>query len=217
MAQLSDFAPYILPYVPGCPSPLAEQHARDVCIDFCMRSLIVQLALDPIDAIQGQIENDLDTPNGTLTHLILEAWYEGRRMGQFKSGDTSSQAEAFNLLFAGADVDGGVPKSVQLTPTNTFLFDVAPAATSLAAVTMKVATKPTRTTTTVDDILFNDYADAIGQGVVSRLMRLPGQPFTSAAWTVNQGVYEAARTGARIRATKSFGGAGMTVRSRRFI
>jgi hypothetical protein len=217
MAQLSDFAPYILPYVPGCPNPLAEQHVRDVCIDFCMRSLIVQLALDPIDAIQGQIENDLDTPNGTLTHLILEAWYEGRPMGQFKSSDTSSQAEAFNLLFAGADVDGGVPKSVQLTPTNTFLFDVAPAATSLAAVTMKVATKPNRTTTTVDDLLFNDYADAIGQGVVSRLMRIPGQTFTGKDWTIYEGNYLSTRTGARIRADKSFGRAPTTVRSRRFI
>jgi hypothetical protein len=217
MAQLSDFAPYILPYVPGCSSPLAEQYVRDVCIDFCMRSLIVQLALDPIDAIQGQIENDLDTPNGTLTHLILEAWYEGRPMGQFKSGDTCSQAEAFNLLFAGADVDGGVPKSVQLTPTNTFLFDVAPFVTSLAAVTMKVATKPTRKTTAVDDLLFNDYADVIGQGVVSRLMRIPGQTFTSGSWTIYESVYESARTSARIRAEKSFGRAATTVRTRRFI
>ncbi len=216
MAQLSDFAPYVLPYVVGCPEPLMEQHVRDTCIDFCSRTSIIQLALDPIDALQGQIECDLDTPNGTITHLILEAWYEGRPLGQFKSGDTSSTAEAFNLLFAGADVYGGTPKSVQLTPTNTFMFDVAPFADSIAGVTMKVALKPTRTTTTVDDLLFNDYADTIGQGTVSRLMRLPGQTFSSRDWTAYESMYQVARTNARIRASKSFGRAGMFMRPRRF-
>jgi hypothetical protein len=217
MAQLSDFAPYVLPYVPGCPSPLAEQHTRDVCIDFCMRSLIVRLALDPIDAVVGQIENDLDTPNGTLAHTIIEAWYEGRPMGQFKAGDTNSTAEAFNLLFIGADISGGTPTAVQLTPNNTFLFDVAPSVASPAGVTMTVSTKPTRTTTTVDDLLFNDYADSIGLGVVSRLMRLPNQPFSSSSWNIHQAMYESARTSARVRAEKSFGSAATFVRPRRFI
>ncbi len=193
-----------------------EQMVRDVCIDFCMRSSVVQLALDPMDAVQGVIENDLDTPNGTVTHQILEAWFNARALSQFKSGDVVSRPDAFNQLFAGANVVGGVPCAVQLTPNNTFLFDVAPAFTSPAAITMKVATKPTRTATTVDDILF-EYADAIGQGAVSRLMRLPGQPFTSAAWSLHQSTYESERTRARIRAEKSFGRAASYVRPRRFM
>jgi hypothetical protein len=216
MAQLSDFAPYVLPYVPGCPGPLMEQHVRDTCIDFCMRSNIVQIALDPMDATQGVIENDLDTPNGTVAHQIIEAWFNGKELGQFKSGDVLSRPEAFNELFAGANTVGGVPRAVQLTPRNTFLFDVAPAFTSTSAITMKVVTKPTRTTTIVDDILF-EYADAIGQGTASRLMRIPNQPFTSSAWNVHQSTYESERTRARIRAEKSFGRAASYVRPRRFI
>jgi len=216
MAQLSDFAPYVLPYVPGCPGPLMEQHVRDTCIDFCMRSNIVQLALDPMDATQGVIENDLDTPNGTVAHVIIEAWINGLELGQFKAGDVLSRPEAFNEQFAGANKFGGVPRAVQLTPNNTFLVDVAPAFTLPSAITMKVATKPNRTTTTVDDILL-EYADAIGQGAVSRLMRIPGQAFTSSAWNIHQTSYESERTRARIRAEKSFGRAASYVRPRRFI
>lgn len=75
MAYLSDFLPYVPPYLPGCSTPLAEMTIRQICIDFCNHSQVVQGQLDPMDIIKGQTVYDIETPNGSETVFIRQAFF----------------------------------------------------------------------------------------------------------------------------------------------
>jgi len=164
MAQLQDFLQYVLPYVPGCSDPLAEQFIRDICIDFCAGSSIVQFTHDPISLVAGQTEYDIDTPQGTEATLILAASYRGMPMRVLKTGDN-----AFN----GREIPAGNPSALLQSPKGTFTLDRTPESDQANVIQMLVSTKPKRTATGVDDVLL-EYAYEIGQGVLGRLMLMPG-------------------------------------------
>lgn len=199
MATIADFLPLVLPYATGCPSPLALQHIRDICIDFCTHAAVVQVDIDPIDTVAGQIEYDIDTPTGQETTLILEAAYLGNPLSIFKNGDAA------------------LSNAIRQTPGNTFVFGLAPQESTPQAITLRVATRPTRTANVVADVLLNDYSHAISMGVVGRLMLIPGHAFSNPGSAVAySSIYTTARTDARIRADRSFGSADMRVRPRRF-
>jgi len=214
MASLSDFLPYVLPFVDGCSEPMAEQHIRDICIDFCAHSGVVQFSVDPIDVVQGQVDYDIDTPIGTVTHLIHEAWFQWRPLGVFKTGDIANRPE---LYFPQPGSAGGTPVAIKQGPDNTFKLDIAPAESIPGAIVLLVSTKPTRKAATVDDLLLSDYAYEIGQGVAARLMRIPKKEFSDPASSMAcEQIYQLARATARIRAEQSFGRTTSRVRPRRF-
>lgn len=208
MATLSDFLPHVLPYVPGCSNPLAEQHLRDICIDFCTHAPIVQELLDPINARAGVAEYDIDTRSGTQVTLILEASYLGLRLGALHSEALSRTTGA---------IPSGTPSAYMQAASSTLTLNAAPPHDAAQAIRLLVATRPKRTASNVDDVLLNDYGYQIGQGAVGRLLMIPGHPFSDPrnafAYTAN---YSTARTEARIRAERSFGQTGLRVRPRPF-
>lgn len=207
MAQLQEFMQYVLPYTPGCTDPLAEQYIRDVCIDFCVGSSIAQFTVDPIDVQAGQVEYDIDTPTGSETSLILAASYNGVPLSIEKTGDS---------VFMGAALPIGTPNALMQAATNIFTLNSTPQFDAPGAIQMLVATKPTRTATSVADVLL-EYAYEIGLGVVGRLLLIPGHEFSApqlaAAYTAT---YSTAKFAARIRAERSFGAAPTRARPRAF-
>ena len=207
MANLSDFMPHILPYVAGCSYPLAEQHLRNICIDFCMKAPIVQVSLDPVSVVANQREYDLEAPTGSVVHLILEAWFQGVPLSIYKTRDD-----------LGINIATGMPTAIKQSAEQIFTLNYAPGYSVQDAITMNVSTKPAPNSTTVDDVLLNDYSYAIAMGTVSRLMMLPRQDFTDpvAAMTYLK-TYEIERAEARIRAEASFGQVTSYVRPRSFI
>lgn len=208
MAMLADFLPWVLPYVSGCSSPLAEQQIRFICIDFCSHAPLVQLTLDPMDAIMGQTEYEIETPTGMETTLIRQAFFRGRALLVSNGRDRTALPQS---------MPPGEPACLQQQAGNGFELDRPPGQDYLQAIQLRVATKPSRNATTVAEVLLNDYAYPIGLGVVGRLLLMPGQAFSNPpnARTYTE-AYLSARTEARIRAEQAFGNAGMQVRPRRF-
>ncbi|MFB9244946.1 hypothetical protein [Massilia antarctica] len=208
MANLSDFFAHVLPYVTGCSYPLAEQHIRDICIDFCSHAPVAQVATDPLDVVHGERQYDIDTPSESVATIILEAAYYARPLRIVKTGD---------MHLACLQGRTGEPWSIQQAATNVFTLDATPTQDAAQAIKLLVATRPTRTADTVADVLLDDYAFDIGQGVVGRLMRIAGHEFTNlAAAGLYTREYEIARTAARIRAEQSFGRTASRVRPRAF-
>lgn len=217
MNNLSDFLPYVLPSVVGCTDPLAEQTIRDICIDFCTISGVVQVTLDPITIYVGQIDYTMDLPSGTQAHLIIEAWLNSQRLGLFKTGDVISRPELYNMSFDGAATNIGAPSAIKQAADNSFKLDAASSVRLVNALTLTVSTKPTRKSVRVDSILFNDYAYEIGQGAIARLQKIPGKPWSNAPAAMgSEEIYIRARTDARIRAEASFSQAETRVRPRKF-
>ena len=80
MASFDSLVKEVLPYVPGCPDTLVENHLRSATIDFAERSKAYVLDLDPITTVSGVYEYDFDQPSGTEVHQILWMTYDGNDM-----------------------------------------------------------------------------------------------------------------------------------------
>jgi hypothetical protein len=216
MVSLSEFMPYVLPSVPGCTDVLAEQYLRDVCIDFCSKTLLIQRDHDPVSVVAGQADYDLDPPTGARVHMVMQAWFERQPLDVVTPDSPGMRPEVFNSGFQGADTNTGNPTKLIQKDDLTFTLERAPSVDSISAVTMRIALKPTRNATDVENILLDDYAYEIGQGAAARLMRIPGQPFTNIQLALAyETTYVTARNTAQARANRSYGRGTQQVQMRR--
>lgn len=206
MAKLIDFLPRVLQAVPGCSEPLAIQHIRDICIDFCVFTQIWQETLDPIDTTALITEYDLSPPAGALIHAVNNSWFKGRPLTVANTDSNHIRPEIFNNQFPGANVQPGDPLLLIVNYADkTFTLDPAPQYTESKTLTLRATLKPTRASQSVPDILLQEYEFAISQGAISRLARIPGQSFTDMnVAAIASGFYGDARHSATIRANKTF-------------
>lgn len=172
MISLSAFFPRLLPNVLGCPEPLAQQALLDSAIEFCGRSLAVTTTLDAVTLTAGETSFVVPTPADTTIAQVLNLWFDGRQI------DPTPYSEATDAIastgepryFYGQDIDEVF--NITLMP--------APDRTVAGGVIVRAALKPTRTATTVHNILFERYAPAIVDGALAILMAINDQSFSNA-------------------------------------
>jgi hypothetical protein len=168
---LSAFFPRLLPSVIGCPEPLAQQALLDSAIEFCERSLAVTTTLDAVTLAAGEASFEVETQRNTTIAQVLNLWFDGRQI------DPSPYSEATEIAstngepryFYGQDIDEIF--NITLMP--------APDRTVQGGVIVRAALKPTRTATTVHNILFERHAQAIVDGALAILMAIPDQSFSN--------------------------------------
>lgn len=183
MAQLAKFLPYVLPYATSCPVPLAEQVLRAVCFDFCSRTNIIQ-SIATQNVVAGVADYEVDVPSGMDLGTVISVFY-----GDTKIMAVPLEAVTSGSALAGATVGGDSPTTG--SPTCYFLkmqgdpvislFPV-PDVGSVAGLTIRASFTPSITATSVDDRLFNEWADAIASGAIARLLAAPDQSFGNSAY-----------------------------------
>ena len=184
--------PEILPMVPGCPDTLIENNIRSAVIEFCQKSEAYQLELDPITTVKGIYEYDLEAPSGTTVDKILWMTHNGKDLEPITSTLLEQRIpkwrEESNVPAYFIQQSSGV---VNLAPV--------PSTTVVASTSVRVVLKPTYTSASCDDDVMNDYRDAIINGTLFRLLRMPNKEwsdFSSAGvygQLFNQGVEDAKR------------------------
>jgi len=179
MASYDLFLPYVLPDAPGCPEIAATQAIRSAAIDFCERSLILQRDHDPVTVVKNVIDYDFDPPiTGTLVTKLMRAWFERDEL-EVVAPDMVSDPTVYNATFSNANPMTGKTKQIIQKDERTFSVFPKPDATYANVLTMRVALKPTRTSTTCEDVLFEDYAEFIAHGAKARLCMTPGKSYTN--------------------------------------
>lgn len=178
MATLTQFLPYVLPHVPGCPDAVAEIAVRNACIDFCHTTLLVQ-TLTTQDIVVGQQDYNLTVPANSVLSRVLKVFY-----GDIELAANTVESVNSGLIVRG-DVGGGVQRSdspviyFQKTPTLASISVYPLPATAMTlGLAVRAAFAPNRTATTVDDSLFQYWAEEIASGALHRLMATPGQQFS---------------------------------------
>lgn len=173
-----DFFDEVLPYLPGCTPALAKVAIRNAVIDFCEGSLILQRDHDPVSALEGIIDYEFDPPTGYLVTKVMRAWYKGNELTA-KAPDELPSPNLYNTAYPNAVVTKQDPSIITQKDERTFTIYPHPQETATSAITMRVALKPTRASTSIEDVIFEDYAEIIGHGAKYRLMSAPSKPFTS--------------------------------------
>ena len=174
---LTAFLPYVLPQVPACTDPLAEQAIRSACIEFCTESLLIQ-ELVTTSMLAGVQDYEVEVPTNAmlvklLGMLIADQWIEPTTVESVRSG------AALRGTVGATEPRYGTPEVYfQKTPTaSEFSFYPIPSETVPEGVTVRAAFAPSRTASLVPDALFTDWVEEIAAGALTRLYAMSSQPF----------------------------------------
>lgn len=204
MKNHDQFLDYVMPHVPGCTVNLALHEIKSVIIDFCDKSMILQETLDPITTIENIPDYDLEPSKDRLVVKILKGWFKNERLTP-ESVDEIGKPSIYNQTIADVTTVKGDPKIYTQKDPRTFSLYPIPNETVANSITMRVAVKPTRSVDTIDDFIYEDYAETIGHGAVARLCLSPDKPYYNEKLAVaREALYRAGLNVARDRALKAF-------------
>lgn len=180
MASVDVFLSRLMPSVIGCPDALARQAILDSAIEFCEETQVIQVISEPQDVTAEVGVYDLDLPAGQGVVTTLKVWYGTTLLGP------TPIAQVNNILaYVGS---AGNQSPVLGTPTSFFEFSPTviglypiPDVSGVGMFSARVATKPLRTATVLDDILYQDWVEAIVAGARQRIHAMPEQFFSSDA------------------------------------
>jgi hypothetical protein len=201
----------------GCSKPLARQAIRLACIDFCRDAMVVQ-DLQLYDVVAGQADYPLTIPaSSQLTRVLgvmyIDSWLTPSSVEQVRA------ALPLRGNVGDAQVQSSSPKTYFLkTPsTSTISLYPVPDTAVILGLTVRSAYTPSNLATTVDDILFNYWAEEIAAGAVARLKVMPNVPFTDQAGaSVARKAFETAKREATIQARTGLIAAASRVQPRAF-
>ena len=177
MTPYTSFLDYVLPHVPGCTNEMALLEIKSSIIEFCEKSLILQVDQDPVTVIGGISDYDLEPPSNRLVVKILKAWYKEIPILPISPDDVSTPS-IYNAG-SGAAITKADPRWYIQKDVRTYSLYPIPKDTARLALTMRVALKPTRTSTSIDDFIFEEYAEIIANCAIARLCLSPGKPYTN--------------------------------------
>lgn len=180
MKALSTFLPFVIPHVPGCSDPMAEQAILTACIDLCDRSSVHQ-STSSESAQPGQSDYDVEVPRMATVATVLAVFYRQNKLTAASREMVSNAIAVRGEPVAGDTIAQGTPQEWFCRDPVTAVVSIypPPAETAAGAVTIVAAFKPQRTATQVADFLFDDYADDVAAGAIARLLNVPAQLWTN--------------------------------------
>lgn len=178
MSAYEDFFPYVLTEVAGAPEPVVVMAIRNACIEFCEKSLVLTRDHDPVTLVPGKVDYDLEPPGGYLVVKVMRAWLDTRELNP-AAPDFVSDPAVYNRLFSSYQSAPSTPQVYLQKEERSITVWPVPDQRFRNGLTMRVALKPTRASTQIEDVVFEDYAEAIGHGAVYRLMSSVGKPYSN--------------------------------------
>ena len=178
MASYEDFFPYVLPEVIGAPEPVVLLAVRNACIEFCEKSLVLTRDHDPITVLPNIVDYDLEPPRGYLVVKVQKAWIENNKIDPL-APDFVRDASVYNRLFASYQSAPSTPTAYLQKEERTITIWPVPDRKLTNGLTLRVALKPTRSSDTIDDVIFEEYAETIASGALTRLMSSAEKPYTN--------------------------------------
>lgn len=164
----ADFGPYVLPYVIGCPYPTLELQVKLAAIEFCEKTKCWVKPLEPAQTY-GQ-------------HLLeVDASYERARIVDIQRVQVGGVAWPIVDPADGiwrAQADDGRAFCFPAT-SGVMIYPLQPNGTSVVVTASLV---PTLDATSLDASMY-EHIEAIANGAIAKIMRIPGQPFTGDAGT----------------------------------
>lgn len=215
MLILDVFLSRLMPSVPGCPEPLARQALLDSTIEFCEETGVVKVTTDPIGLQAGNAVYSVDVPMQQQVVTVQRAWYGTRELIAAPSAMVS-EVEAYTGNAAPST--GQEPTHyLEFAPGEVSLFPT-PGEGATAMLVFRATTKPTRSASSVENVLFEDWAEVIVAGALRRLHGTPDTPFSSDQLSMRQaGLFQLGVSKARQEALRGRVRGSMLIAHRAFV
>lgn len=211
MATLSDFYPYVMPSVQGCPTPLVINAVRCAVNDFCERTMMWRYKFEAADLIAGQRDYSFVTPVGSSIAKPVYVAVNGFQLQPTNTDDLDA------LTMGWRDAESSQPAMYYMDYNSTLVILPTPTISAVGGLDLEVALKIDITADYVPDWMFQNWAEIIAHGALMRLHAMPGK-----AWADTQTVqyhrskFREGITHARSRTMKSFAKQGKAVQPRLF-
>lgn len=153
----NDFFPWVLPFTPGVPFSMARAEIRSAAIDFCEESLCWREDLDDVSVLAAVTEHALDPPDNATAIAALET----------VTPSTSSKAWTAGTHYTFDAISGLLTLTV--SPGSAYTLEIV------------AAVKPSRTSATIKDSIFENFVDGIAAKAIQRLLQIPGKQWSNPA------------------------------------
>lgn len=167
--QWSDFAPYVMPHVIGCPSPIMEHHAKLMTMNWCRKTLCWQKWLDDCRTVPGQPVIELDVEQGLHIVKVFQVHVGGRQIDMV-------HPQAGRAVAAEGQDDGA---EAVFYDTNGTLYKLPTPTERLPVRVFAALTTSMGSSTFPDDLA--EYVPDIAPGITASIQMLPKQVFSSPA------------------------------------
>jgi hypothetical protein len=180
MKPITLFYSRLMPWVVGCPEPIAAQALVDAAIRFCEETSVVTYTCQPQDAVADEGLYRLAVPALQSIVVTQKVWYGTTLLTPVPSTDVSNVLAAVGAV-GDTEVATGEPSCFFESSPGVIKVYPVPATLATNMISAKVATRPSRSATSLDDVLYEDWADAIVAGARARLHAMPNQFFSNDA------------------------------------
>lgn len=168
------FYPEVLPHFPSLPEIVVTNAIRNACIEFCDRTDWLYYTPTPISVIASEDEYALDdVPTDTTVARIESAWFSNLPL------TAKSEVDLRRIFGLDWRKQIGRPQYITQYVPETLVVVPAPMVSLSNGLELTVVLRPTRASTTVDDSLFERWAEVIAAGAKCRLHEVPGHAYES--------------------------------------
>jgi len=167
------FLPEVMPYVHDVPEIVAVQAIRNACIQFCEETHYLQENLDPIAGQENVGEYDLDANDSNYKVVeIMQAYYGDQLL-------IPKAQEELNQIYRTSNWEDlkGNPYYYFRPRASVVRLVTKPIITEQNKLKVKAAIAPKRSSTTVDEEIFERFLEYIAHGARARLYNTPNQPY----------------------------------------
>ena len=167
MKLWSEFYDYLMPWVPGCPSGMADLHLRMAARKFCDGTLCWRDWLDNTTTIANTVVYDFETDTTQDVVQLLHANFDGCSIPVIRQEDVPRDWRTNTCV--GISI---------FALTNAEQFALVPVQAAGLIVQTEVALRPSVSATGIEDHIFNSYAELIALGAAGSLAALPKKPYS---------------------------------------
>jgi hypothetical protein len=166
----SQFQPFVQVDVPACPKALIIEAIRQTVIDFCQVTGFWRKELDGFNTIATDDEYELITPVYSTIADILTIKVNERTIEAKTQDDLENDFDNWRTLT-------GSPKYYFLPDKKTLVL--IPIPDDAYPVRIIVSLKPTQSAQDCDEIIFEEYKQAIVDGALAWLMDKPSKDWSN--------------------------------------
>lgn len=163
----------VLPHVPGCTEPVAQNEILNAAIEFCDRSWGWTGFHDTLSVTATVGDVEFEPPDGRKVVIVLEGWFSGCHLPYRAPGDLERE-------FGGDwTTKTGTPcVCTQLNTAEVRLVPI-PVAGAPNSLRMRVAWKPTSDATGIGAEFFEEHRVHIAAGALAKLLTMQKKPWTN--------------------------------------
>lgn len=151
--------------------PVTEYAIKRACIEFCASSWIWKYLPDAMDITAGESTYDLEAPPATDISSVMSAEYNGVPL-------VHRGLDWLNAEIPGWRTTRNTSKYFTQVDTEQIILAAVPQDTITGGLTLTLALQPSQASTGIPKWIANQYLYTLVDGALSKLMLMPGKPWT---------------------------------------